>query len=72
MFLPFILSTELFFQGKQFSHYKEVYPTEIFLVCVRFSAGRGTALVVDVGEETTSVIPVHDGFVLRKGWFVFK
>lgn len=32
-----------------------------------FSAGKGTALVVDVGEETTSVIPVHDGFVLRKG-----
>jgi len=31
-----------------------------------FSCGRGTALVVDAGHELTSVIPVYDGFVLRK------
>ena len=33
----------------------------------RFSAGRGTALIVDIGKSTASVTPVVDGFVLRKG-----
>lgn len=33
----------------------------------RFAAGRGTALVVDVGSHHASVVPVVDGFVLRKG-----
>jgi actin-related protein len=33
----------------------------------RFAAGKGTALVIDVGQSTASVIPVVDGFVLRKG-----
>ncbi|KAG6890934.1 hypothetical protein C0995_000891 [Termitomyces sp. Mi166 len=32
-----------------------------------FSAGRGTALVIDVGKTMASVTPVVDGFVLRKG-----
>ncbi|KAG6855055.1 hypothetical protein C0991_005984 [Blastosporella zonata] len=34
---------------------------------LRFSAGRGTALVIDVGKTMASVTPVVDGFVLRKG-----
>ncbi|KAJ8086375.1 NuA4 histone acetyltransferase subunit [Marasmius tenuissimus] len=32
-----------------------------------FAAGKGTALVIDVGQSVSSVIPVVDGFVLRKG-----
>ncbi|KZW03930.1 actin-related protein Arp4p [Exidia glandulosa HHB12029] len=32
-----------------------------------FAAGKGTALVVDIGRNTASVLPVVDGFVLRKG-----
>ncbi|KAF5388200.1 hypothetical protein D9615_000199 [Tricholomella constricta] len=32
-----------------------------------FAAGRGTALVIDVGKTMASVTPVVDGFVLRKG-----
>ncbi|KAI5310094.1 NuA4 histone acetyltransferase subunit [Ascosphaera atra] len=32
-----------------------------------FSAGKASALVIDVGASTTSVVPVHDGLVLRKG-----
>ncbi|TBU32092.1 brg1-associated factor b [Dichomitus squalens] len=32
-----------------------------------FAAGKGSALVIDVGHSTASVIPVVDGFVLRKG-----
>lgn len=31
-----------------------------------FSAGRGTGLVIDVGEQTCSVTPVVDGFCLYK------
>ena len=38
-------------------------------VFVRFAAGKGTALVIDVGQSVSSVIPVVDGFVLRKGLF---
>jgi actin-related protein len=34
---------------------------------LRFAAGKGTALVVDIGKDTASVTPVVDGFVLRKG-----
>ena len=33
----------------------------------RFGAGKGTALVVDVGSHFVNVVPVVDGFVLRKG-----
>lgn len=33
----------------------------------RFASGKGSALVIDVGEELTSVVPIYDGFVLRKG-----
>ncbi|TFL00058.1 actin family [Pterulicium gracile] len=32
-----------------------------------FAAGKGSALVIDLGESTASVTPVVDGFVLRKG-----
>jgi actin-related protein len=32
-----------------------------------FAAGKGAALVIDVGETMASAIPVVDGFVLRKG-----
>ncbi|KAJ8294121.1 Actin-related protein 4 [Rhodotorula toruloides] len=31
-----------------------------------FAAGKGSALIVNVGEELTTVTPVYDGFVLRK------
>jgi actin-related protein len=34
---------------------------------IRFAAGKGTALVVDIGKDMASVTPVVDGFVLRKG-----
>ncbi|KAI0301802.1 actin-related protein Arp4p [Multifurca ochricompacta] len=32
-----------------------------------FAAGKGSALVIDIGHSTSSVTPVVDGFVLRKG-----
>ncbi|KAI0786343.1 brg1-associated factor b [Abortiporus biennis] len=32
-----------------------------------FAAGKGSALVIDIGASTASVTPVVDGFVLRKG-----
>ncbi|GAB7357286.1 hypothetical protein MBLNU459_g8255t1 [Dothideomycetes sp. NU459] len=32
-----------------------------------FSAGKPNALVIDVGANTTSVTPIYDGFVLKKG-----
>ncbi|KAF8826542.1 hypothetical protein HHX47_DHR5000050 [Lentinula edodes] len=32
-----------------------------------FAAGKGSALVIDIGQSTASVVPVVDGFVLRKG-----
>ncbi|BGP40213.1 Actin-related protein 4 [Rhodotorula kratochvilovae] len=31
-----------------------------------FAAGKGSALIVDIGDELTTVTPVYDGFVLRK------
>ncbi|GAA5887041.1 hypothetical protein JCM16303_007114 [Sporobolomyces ruberrimus] len=31
-----------------------------------FASGKGSALIIDVGEELTSVVPIYDGFVLRK------
>ncbi|KAK4051073.1 NuA4 histone acetyltransferase subunit [Microbotryomycetes sp. JL221] len=31
-----------------------------------FAAGKGSAVIVDVGHELTTVTPVYDGFVLRK------
>lgn len=36
-------------------------------VLAAFASGKGTALVLDVGEDSSSVIPIYDGFVLRKG-----
>ncbi|KAI0663072.1 actin-like protein Arp4p [Cubamyces menziesii] len=32
-----------------------------------FAAGKGSALVIDIGQSVASVTPVVDGFVLRKG-----
>lgn len=31
-----------------------------------FASGKGSAMVIDVGDELTSVVPIYDGFVLRK------
>ncbi|BGP16247.1 hypothetical protein JCM10213_007688 [Rhodosporidiobolus nylandii] len=31
-----------------------------------FAAGKGSALIVDIGEELATVTPIYDGFVLRK------
>jgi len=36
-------------------------------VMAAFAAGKGTAVVVDIGDELTTVTPICDGFVLRKG-----
>jgi len=33
----------------------------------RFAQGKPNALVVDIGATTTSVTPIWDGFVLKKG-----
>lgn len=33
----------------------------------RFASGKGSALVLDVGDQLASVVPIYDGFVLRKG-----
>src|SRR6267154_2783038 len=32
-----------------------------------FAAGKGSALVIDIGQTMASITPVVDGFVLRKG-----
>lgn len=34
-----------------------------------FAAGKGTALVVDVGHDLVSITPVYEGYVLRAGEF---
>ncbi|KAK4054587.1 NuA4 histone acetyltransferase subunit [Microbotryomycetes sp. JL201] len=31
-----------------------------------FATGKGSAVIVDIGDELTTVTPVYDGFVLRK------
>jgi actin-related protein len=36
-------------------------------VLAAFSAARSTALVIDSGAEMTSVVPVVDSFVMKKG-----
>ena len=36
---------------------------------LRFSAGKSSALVVDIGASVLSVTPVHDGLMLKKGQF---
>jgi hypothetical protein len=37
------------------------------LMLFSFAAGKGSALVIDVGQTMASVTPIVDGFVLRKG-----
>ncbi|KAI4128999.1 MAG: hypothetical protein LQ338_002466 [Usnochroma carphineum] len=32
-----------------------------------FSAGKASALVIDIGASSTSITPVHDGIILKKG-----
>lgn len=36
-------------------------------VLTAFSVGKGTAMVLDVGEDVSSCMPIYDGFVIRKG-----
>jgi actin-related protein len=36
-------------------------------VLAAFSAARSTALVIDSGAEMTSVVPVVDSFIMKKG-----
>lgn len=36
-------------------------------VLTSFSVGKGTSLILDVGEDVTSCMPIYDGFVIRKG-----
>lgn len=36
-------------------------------VLTSFAVGKGTALVLDVGEDVASCMPIYDGFVIRKG-----
>ena len=36
-------------------------------VMAAFAAGRSTALVVDLGADSTSVTPVYEGYALKKG-----
>jgi actin-related protein len=36
-------------------------------VLTSFSVGKGTSLILDVGEDSTSCVPIYDGFVIRKG-----
>lgn len=36
-------------------------------VMTGFASGKGTALIIDIGEESMSVVPIYDGFVLKKG-----
>ena len=38
---------------------------------ISFAAGKGSALVIDIGHDIASVTPVVDGFVLRKGKPIF-
>ncbi len=40
---------------------------KLLFVSHSFAAGRPHALVVDSGGDMTSVVPVYDGYVLRKG-----
>ncbi|MCJ1273237.1 NuA4 histone acetyltransferase subunit [Puttea exsequens] len=36
-------------------------------VLASFAAGKSSALVIDIGASSTSLTPVHDGLILRKG-----
>ena len=36
-------------------------------VLAAFASGKPSALVIDIGATTASVVPIHDGMVLRKG-----
>ncbi|KKY17527.1 putative chromatin remodeling and histone acetyltransferase complexes subunit [Phaeomoniella chlamydospora] len=36
-------------------------------VMAAFASGKATALIIDIGAKVTSVTPVHDGLILKKG-----
>ncbi|KAG0240178.1 Actin-like 6A [Actinomortierella wolfii] len=55
--------TELAFEKYQFPAFFVAKDA----VMTAFAAGRPHALVVDSGGDLTSVVPVYDGYVLRKG-----
>ncbi|CAB66436.1 Ino80, NuA4 and Swr1 complex actin-like protein Arp4 [Schizosaccharomyces pombe] len=38
--------------------------------CAAFASGKGTACLVDIGAERSSVSAIYDGFVLQKGYQV--
>lgn len=42
------------------------YSVDRAVMCA-FASGRGSALVVDIGDELTTITPICDGYVLRKG-----
>lgn len=44
-----------------------IFDSGISLTISRFSSGKPTALVVDVGASNVSITPVHDGLILKKG-----
>lgn len=52
--------------------YGSVLGYAAFSLLVSFAAGKGSALVIDVGQTMASVTPVVDGFVLRKGEHAFS
>lgn len=39
----------------------------LLLTSYRFAGGKASALVIDVGAANTSITPVHDGLILKKG-----
>lgn len=41
-------------------------------MCAAFSSGKATALIVDVGHGQSSVTPVVDGMILKKGNISFQ
>ena len=41
--------------------------SETLLPPLSFSAGKGTALIIDIGATNVSITPVHDGLILKKG-----
>lgn len=44
----------------------------VLMWAFRFSAGKSTALIVDIGQDLVSVVPVCEGYAIRAGesWYV--
>ena len=53
------------------SRVSHVYRTQPYIpansTLLSFAAGKPSALVIDIGSSSTSITPVHDGLILRKG-----